>query len=144
MPLDEHIKGGHGEREPCLKRRPAPMHHLLEVTDERQHREHCLYQHAVLPLTALTEFEIARIAFRGMEAGVTQDNHLFFESSNEPLKGVSRHMGRGTRPPHDQAPLVEQQTEFAPDNPAVVRPAFPAARLWAPTLSDGVDELDAI
>src|SRR5262249_30763460 len=70
MPLDEHIQGGHGEREPSLKRRPAPMHHLLEVTDERQHREHRLHQHAVLPLTALTEFEIARIAFRGMEAGV--------------------------------------------------------------------------
>jgi hypothetical protein len=29
MPLDQHIEGGHGERQACLKIRPAPMHHLL-------------------------------------------------------------------------------------------------------------------
>jgi hypothetical protein len=26
MPLHEHIEGGHGEREPGVERRPAPMH----------------------------------------------------------------------------------------------------------------------
>ena len=31
MPLDQHIEGGHGEREPRLKIRPAPMHHLLHM-----------------------------------------------------------------------------------------------------------------
>jgi hypothetical protein len=31
MPPDQHIEGGHGEREPCLKIRPAPMHHLLQM-----------------------------------------------------------------------------------------------------------------
>ena len=30
MPLDEHMEGRHGEGQPCLKIRPAPMHHLLE------------------------------------------------------------------------------------------------------------------
>ena len=39
MPLDQHIEGGHGEREARLKRRPAPMHHLFAMADERQHRE---------------------------------------------------------------------------------------------------------
>ena len=37
----------------------------------------------------------------------------------------------GTRPPHDQPPLVEQQTEFPADNPAVVREAFAAKLLGA-------------
>src|SRR4030095_15600681 len=74
VPLDQHIEGGHGERQARLKRRPAPMHHLFEMADERQPREHRLPQHAVLPLAALTEFEIARIALRGMEAGVAQDD----------------------------------------------------------------------
>src|SRR5882724_10720230 len=74
MPLDQHIEGSHGERQARLKRRPAPMHHLFAMADERQHREYRLHQHAVLPLAALTQFEIARIALRGMEAGVTQDN----------------------------------------------------------------------
>src|SRR2546421_3545460 len=75
MPLDEHIEGGHGERESCLKIRPDPMHHLLEVTDQCQHREHRLHQHAVLPLAARTEFEVAGIPLRRMEGGIAQDNH---------------------------------------------------------------------
>ena len=68
MPLDQHIESGHGERQARLKIRPAPMHHLLQMADERQHREHRLHQRAVLPLAALTHVEIARIALRGMEA----------------------------------------------------------------------------
>ena len=53
MPLDEHIESGHGERQACLKIGPAPMHHLLQMTNEREHREHGLHQHTVFPLTAL-------------------------------------------------------------------------------------------
>src|SRR5262249_19041221 len=71
MPLDEHVEGGHGEGQTRLKIRPAPMHHLFHMADERQHREHRLHEHTILPLAALTQFEIARIALRGMEAGVT-------------------------------------------------------------------------
>ncbi len=70
MPLDEHIEGGHGERQARLKIRPASMHHLFEMADECQHREHRLHEHAVLPRAALTQFEIAGIALGGMEAGV--------------------------------------------------------------------------
>src|SRR6266478_7656641 len=74
VPLDQHIEGGHGERQARLKIRPAPMHHLFEMADEREHREDRLHEHAVLPLPALTQFEICGIALRGMEAGITQDN----------------------------------------------------------------------
>src|SRR2546422_10361997 len=69
MPLDQHIEGGHGEREPGVKIRPAPMHHLLEMAHDSQHGEHRLHQHAVLPLAARTQFQVAGIALRGMEAG---------------------------------------------------------------------------
>src|SRR5229473_3654790 len=86
MPLDEHIEGGHGEREACLKIRPAPMHHLFKMADERQHREHRLHQHAVLPRAALTQFEVGGITLRRMETGVTQDNHAPVDLANEPLK----------------------------------------------------------
>jgi hypothetical protein len=64
------------------------MHDLLQMTDERQHREHRLHQHPVLPRAALTEFEVGRIALRGMEARIAQDDHLLFELADEPLKGV--------------------------------------------------------
>src|SRR6266704_3173983 len=104
MPLDQHIEDGHGEREARLKIRPAPMHHLFEMADERQHREHRLNEQAILPLAPLTQFEIARIAFRRMEGGITQDNHASVDLSNQPLKGVIRDMGGVTRPRHDQPP----------------------------------------
>src|SRR5262245_40947143 len=32
MPLDKHIEGGHGEREPGVARRPAPMHDLFALS----------------------------------------------------------------------------------------------------------------
>src|SRR6266852_6208363 len=79
IPLDQHVEGGHGECQTRLKIRPAPMHHLLQMADERQHREHRLHEHTVLPLAARTQFEIARIPLGGMETGVTQDNHALLK-----------------------------------------------------------------
>ena len=46
MPLDQHIEGGQGEREPRLKRRPHAVHDPLEMADERQHGEYRLHQQA--------------------------------------------------------------------------------------------------
>src|SRR5215468_1504430 len=106
MPLDEHIESSHRKREARLKIGTAPMHHLFQVADERQHREHRLHQHPVLPRAARTQFEIGGIALRGMEAGVTQDNHPSVHVSNEPLKGVIGDIGRRTVPPYHQAILV--------------------------------------
>src|SRR6266568_1257038 len=62
MPLDQHIEGGHGERQARLKIRPSPMHHLFEVADECQHGEHRLHEHPVLPLAATVMKAIAHIA----------------------------------------------------------------------------------
>src|SRR5215831_1733589 len=87
MPLDQHIEGSHGEREPCLKIRPLAVHDFLEVADECQHRQDRLHQHAILPLAPLTEFQIGGIALRGMEGGITQDDHPPINLLNQPLKG---------------------------------------------------------
>jgi hypothetical protein len=103
--LDQHIEGGHGEGQTCLKIRPAPVHDLFDMADERQHREHPLDEHTVLPLAALTQFEVARIALRGMEAGITQDNHALLKLPNQPLERVIRDIGGVTRPRHDQPPI---------------------------------------
>src|SRR6266478_598935 len=116
MPLDQQIKGGHGEREPCLEIIPHTVHHLFEMADECQHGKHCLYQHAILPLAALTQFEVAWIPLGGMKGRITQDNHLLFELPNEPLKGVSCDIGGGTLPRNDQPQLIEQETEFPADH----------------------------
>src|SRR5262249_49591517 len=79
-----------------------------------------------------------------MEGGITQDNHPPINLLNQPLKGVIRDIGRGTCPPYDQSPLIEEQTEFPADNPAVIREAFAAHLLGAAAFADGVNELDAI
>src|SRR5262245_13161690 len=144
MPLDQHIESGHSECQARMKIRPAPMHHLLQMTNEREHREHRLHQHTVFPLAALTQFDVAGIPLGRMEAGVAQDYHTPINLLNQPLKGVVSSIGGGTRPPHDQPPLVEQQTEFPTDNPSVIGEAFATDLLRAPPLPDGVDEFDPI
>ena len=111
MPLDEHIEGRHGKGQARLKIGPAPVHDLFEMADECQHGEHRLDEHTVLPLAALTQFQIGGVAFRGMKAGVAQDNHAPVDLANQPLKRVIRDIGRGTCPPHDQPPLIEQETD---------------------------------
>ena len=70
MPLDQYIEGGHGEREPRLKIRPPAVHDVLEVADERQHREHRLDEQTVLPRAALTQLKVAGISLRSMEGRV--------------------------------------------------------------------------
>ena len=84
---------------------------FLKWQTPSQHREHRLHQHPVFPLAARTEFEVGRIALRRMEGGITQDNHPFFKLPNQPLKRVIRDIGGGTRIPHDQPPLIEQETD---------------------------------
>src|SRR5713101_8137997 len=75
MPLDQHIEGRHGEREPGVEIRPHAVRDPLEMADHGQHREHRLDEHAVLPLPALTQLEVGGIALGGMEGSITQDNH---------------------------------------------------------------------
>jgi hypothetical protein len=70
MPLDQHIEDRHSEREPRLKIRPHAVHDPLEMTDERQHGADRLDEQTVLPLAALTQFEVGRIPLGGMESGI--------------------------------------------------------------------------
>src|SRR5713226_5165073 len=144
MPLDQHIEGGHSKREPRLKIRPHAVHDPLAMADKCQHREHCLYQHTVLPLAPRTQFEVSRIALGGVEAGITQDDHASVKLSNEPLKGVIRDIGGVTRPGHHQPPLIQQQTEFPANNPAVIREAFAANLLGATALAHWMNQLDPV
>src|SRR2546430_8471256 len=82
VPLDQHIEGGHGECQARLKIGPAPVHDFLEVADKRQHGKHGLHQHALLPLAALTQFEVAGIPLGSMKGRIAEDNHLLLTLSN--------------------------------------------------------------
>ena len=73
MPLDEDIKGSHGEGEAGVEVLPDSVHDFLEMAHDGQHGEHRLDEHTVLPLAPLTQFEIRRVHLGGMEGGITQD-----------------------------------------------------------------------
>src|SRR3712207_9146387 len=64
-----------------------------------------------------------------MESRITQDNHLSIKLPNELLKRVIRHIGGRTRPRHDRSPLIHHQTEFPPNNPAMIRADRKSTRL---------------
>jgi hypothetical protein len=144
MPLDQHLEAGHGEGQARLTIGPAPGPDLCEMADERQHGAHRLDAQAVLPRPALTEVEVGAVALGGLETGRTQDNQPPINLLHEPLQGVRRDLGRGTVPPHAQPPVLEPQTELAPDKPAMVRPTFPAALRGAATCTAGMEPLDRV
>src|SRR4029453_14388285 len=69
---------------------------------------------------------------------------FFFHTPPPPQKGVIGDIGSGTRPSHDQPPLIQQETEFPPDNPAMVGEAFAADLPGAAAFADGMDQLNAV
>jgi len=77
-----------------------------------------------------------------MEGRIAQDDQAAVKLLDQPRKGVVRDMRSGPVPPYHQAILVQQQTEFVPDNPPMVGQTFPTDLLGAATLPDGVDEFD--
>jgi len=92
----------------------------------------------------IRQFEVAGIPLRGMEGGITQDNHLFFKLPHQPLKGVICDIRGGTRPSHDQPPLIQEETKFPADNPAVIREAFAANLLETAAFAHRMYQFDPI
>src|SRR5262249_37559718 len=60
MPLDEHIEGRHGEGQPCLKIRPAPMHHLLQMTLRHEVARLIVWQPLTRPVVPSTVSYVVR------------------------------------------------------------------------------------
>jgi hypothetical protein len=59
-----------------LEIRPNTMHHFLEVTDQRQHRERGFDDHPIIPFTALTDAEVFRLPIALPKAGIGEVNCL--------------------------------------------------------------------
>jgi hypothetical protein len=137
------MQDGHGERAPGFASVPDAGHDRFALAHHREHRPHRLdAQATVMPLAPPTRCEVGRISRGGLEGRI--DDHAPITLLNEPLQGVIRDSGGGTRPPHNQPPLVQQQTQCAADNPAMIREAFTANLLGAAAFAHGVDQLDTI
>src|SRR5262245_18860659 len=79
-----------------------------------------------------------------MEGSIAQDDHASVDLTHQPLERLVRRIGRSTVPPHYQAILVQQETEFPADYPAMIGQAFAPDLLWATAFADGVNQLNAI
>src|SRR3989442_4386282 len=66
MPLDQHIEGGHGEREPGVEILPASGHDFLKVAHDGKHRQDRLHETAILPRPPASEFEGGRTPLSGI------------------------------------------------------------------------------
>jgi hypothetical protein len=63
------------------------MHHLLEMTDQRQHRQDRLNQHPVVPFAAATEAQVGRLPVLLAEVDIGEDDHLFRHPVHQMLEG---------------------------------------------------------
>src|SRR5438105_7443926 len=143
-PPGQEIERRHGPRNPGAKVGPYPMADFLAMENRGEHREHRFYQHPGIPGPTRTDLHIGGIAGRGMETGICQDNHLAVKLGNQGLKMRVVDVGCGAVPGTDQAPLVQDETEFAADNPAMIPFAFLPNLGRAASFPHGVNQLDAI
>ena len=144
MPLHQNIEGRHNERDPHSKVICPLMMLVLQMADCRQHRQDRFNQHARVPGAALTDLHVGRIARAAMESAIDQDDHLLSKLSNQGSKILVRDTRPITLPGHEQAQMIQDKTEFCPDNPAQIRRAFGAQLLWAAPFAPGMNQFHPV
>src|SRR5512141_1478087 len=138
MPLNQKIKGRHGESQTGCEIVPETMHDLLEMTDSRQHRKNGFNDHAFIVLIPLANLQISGIAPFREETMIRPNHRLVFKTGNQRMKVSIMNVGRGATPSGDQAQMVQQEAQFATDDPAPVGKAFFADLLRRTTFSNRV------
>src|SRR5437588_7276222 len=74
---EQDIEHGHQRGQSSLDRLTQAMMHVLEATDNGDHRQSGFHAHAFIPGALLTELEIVRNASRTAKAQISQhDAHL--------------------------------------------------------------------
>lgn len=76
IPLDEQVEHSHRVSQTALEISPNPVHHLLEMAHQGQHREHRFDDHAGIPLTPLANAEVFRMPVFLDIAFITEQHHL--------------------------------------------------------------------
>lgn len=143
-PLCQDIESGHGPRPACPEIGPHAMPHLLTMEDGGDHREHRFHQYAHVPCPTLTDFHIGGIPGLGMEPRIRHDDHRMVKLGNQGLKMRGVDVRRGAIPGTDQAPVVQDETELAPNNSSMIPLPLLAHLGGAAPFPHGMDQLDPI
>lgn len=144
MPLNQQIEGGDGKRQPGLQIVDHPMHHFLGMADQRQHGEHGLDQHSVVPGSARAELEVGWITVGGMKPGVGQDQHAILEHLNQRMKQCIVDVGRRPQPTDNAPHVIDQQAEFLTHDPAMVGDPFTTDLPGTEPFPNRMDQFDAV
>jgi hypothetical protein len=117
VPLLEQIEKRDRKREPHLEICPDSLAQVFQTTHLRQERENRFDQHPVVPLAASADLQVFRLVDFASKAGVCQNNHFPTDGFNEREKFLIRHIRRCDLPISNESELIDQQTEFADDDP---------------------------
>jgi len=110
------MKSGHGACEPRVEIRPNPVHDLLKMAHQGQHRQDRLNEDAILPLSPRTQFEVGRIAFACMESRIAQDDHASVDLANQPLKRWISRRTTASSKAHTDTWIALQHCPFVRDS----------------------------
>ena len=120
IPLRKDVERYHQIGKPSLEIVPDPVAHMLGMTHYRQHGQHSLHFHTLIPLASTTELEIVRVALCAVETGISQHDHTTIEALNQALEAAVMHICGVAIPSHHQSKVVQYQAKLAADYPPVV------------------------
>ena len=145
IPKHQDIEHCHSVGQAALQILPLAVHHFLEMGHQSQHGKNSFLNHAGVPLSPPTDFEIIRMPILFLEPFVSKYNHILDIALDKLLKPRTIvNIGRIDIPIHNQPDVVEHQAQFAPDNPPFVGDAFLPDLFCAATFSSRMNEFNAI
>src|SRR5712692_821573 len=121
-----------------------PMKDLLEMIDHRDDAENPLDHHAIIALAMLAKAPVDRFVPAFAEAQVTEDFGLLGPSLSNLTQVLVVGVGGSPSPVNDLPLRGNQPAEFDSHNPAMIALAFLANLCRTASLTDGVDQLNAV
>jgi hypothetical protein len=121
VPLNQDVEQGHSETYFGFEVIPDFMPGTLEVADISQRREHGLDQHTDIPLATLTQAQVGGMPVDLLESGVRKDDYVVSHLIYQTLESAAiLDVSRVTGPTEDEATVIDQVTQLAAHDPAMV------------------------
>ena len=120
------------------------MTDFFEGTEGGEHGQHGLDHPPVIPLASPADFKGVRSAGSGRKAGITQHQHPIANGVREHLERDIGGVSGGPHPANDQTPAIQQYSQLDADDPAMVRQALAAHRVWTAPFPDRGEQFNPI